>query len=174
MIEGSGSGTITLSDGPGSGSRRPKNMWIRWIRIRIHNTDGGQYQCRLINIQQIPVVRCVCEQKRGKTIPGTASGWPAEPKHPSTSPMRRAFASEFTVTPFRYRDLALITRRLVRGGLFLWTDNVYLREKHLWRRAERINTRIGVPVLFLLVTFPFIEGEGGGQVVSRQLSLYNC
>jgi len=34
MIEGSGSGFIPLTDGSGSGSKRPKNMWIRWIRIR--------------------------------------------------------------------------------------------------------------------------------------------
>jgi hypothetical protein len=34
VIEGSGSGSIPLTDG--SGSRRPKNMWIR---IRIRNTD---------------------------------------------------------------------------------------------------------------------------------------
>ncbi len=33
-----GSGSIPLTSG--SGSRRPKNMWIRWIRIRIHNTAG--------------------------------------------------------------------------------------------------------------------------------------
>ncbi len=33
MIEGSG--TILLTNGSGSGSRRPKNMLIRWIRIRI-------------------------------------------------------------------------------------------------------------------------------------------
>jgi hypothetical protein len=32
MIEGSGSGSIPLTSGSGSG--RPKNMWIRWIRIR--------------------------------------------------------------------------------------------------------------------------------------------
>jgi hypothetical protein len=32
MIEGYGS--IPLTNGSGSGSRRPKNMWIRWIRIR--------------------------------------------------------------------------------------------------------------------------------------------
>ncbi len=43
MIEGSGSragygsGSIPLTSGSGSGSRRPKNMWIRWIRIR--NTE---------------------------------------------------------------------------------------------------------------------------------------
>jgi hypothetical protein len=34
MIEGSGSGSIHLTSGSGSG--RPKNMWIRWVRI--HNT----------------------------------------------------------------------------------------------------------------------------------------
>ncbi len=32
MTEGSGSGSIPLINGSGSG--RPKNMWIRWIRIR--------------------------------------------------------------------------------------------------------------------------------------------
>jgi hypothetical protein len=32
MIEGSGSGSIPLTNGSGSG--RPKNMCIRWIRIR--------------------------------------------------------------------------------------------------------------------------------------------
>jgi hypothetical protein len=53
MIEGSGSGSISLTSGSGSislssgsgsisltsgsGSRRLKNMWIRWIRIR--NTE---------------------------------------------------------------------------------------------------------------------------------------
>ncbi len=40
MILGSGSGSESLTNGSGSGSRRPKNTWIRWIRIRIrsHNT----------------------------------------------------------------------------------------------------------------------------------------
>ncbi len=41
MIEGSGS--IPLTNGSGSGSRRPKNMWIRWIRIR--NTRGRVFCC---------------------------------------------------------------------------------------------------------------------------------
>ncbi len=36
MIEGSGS--IPLTNESGSGSMRPKNMWIRWIRSRIRNT----------------------------------------------------------------------------------------------------------------------------------------
>jgi hypothetical protein len=31
-------GSIPLTNESGSGSRRPKNMWIPWIRIRIHNT----------------------------------------------------------------------------------------------------------------------------------------
>jgi hypothetical protein len=34
MIEGSGSESIPLTNGSGSGFRRPKIMWIRWIRIR--------------------------------------------------------------------------------------------------------------------------------------------
>ncbi len=36
VIEGSGS--IPLTNGFGSGSSRPKNTWIRWIRIRIRST----------------------------------------------------------------------------------------------------------------------------------------
>jgi hypothetical protein len=42
MIEGSGSGCIPLTSGSGSGagSGRPKNMWLRWIRIR--NTGRNQ------------------------------------------------------------------------------------------------------------------------------------
>ena len=39
MIEGSGS--IPLTSGSGSG--RPKNMWIRWIRIRIRNTESSGF-----------------------------------------------------------------------------------------------------------------------------------
>ncbi len=41
VIEGSGSGSTPLSNGSASGLRRPKNMWIRWIRVRIRNTDRG-------------------------------------------------------------------------------------------------------------------------------------
>jgi hypothetical protein len=48
MIEVSGSGSragsgfTPLTNGSGSGSRRLRNMWIRWIRIRIRNTgDPG-------------------------------------------------------------------------------------------------------------------------------------
>jgi hypothetical protein len=33
MVEGSGFGSIPQTYGSGSG--RPKNMWIRWIQIRI-------------------------------------------------------------------------------------------------------------------------------------------
>ncbi len=43
MIEGSESGSIPLTSGSGSGSWRPKNMWIRWIRI--HNTAMKIQQC---------------------------------------------------------------------------------------------------------------------------------
>jgi hypothetical protein len=34
----SGSGSIHLTSGSGSVYGRHKNMWIRWIRIRIRNT----------------------------------------------------------------------------------------------------------------------------------------
>jgi hypothetical protein len=34
VIEGSRSGSESIPLTDGSGSRRPKNMWIRWIRIR--------------------------------------------------------------------------------------------------------------------------------------------
>jgi len=49
MIEGSGSGSIPLTSGSGSG--RPKNMWIRWIRIRwirIRNTGTYNNQTYLL------------------------------------------------------------------------------------------------------------------------------
>ncbi len=38
---GSGSGSIPLTSGSGFGSGRPKNMWIRWIRIRIRIRNTG-------------------------------------------------------------------------------------------------------------------------------------
>jgi hypothetical protein len=55
MIEGSGSGaesgsgSIPLTSGSESGSGRPKNMWIRWIRIRllIRNTGSNIHHSSL-------------------------------------------------------------------------------------------------------------------------------
>ncbi len=57
MIEGfrSGSGSIHLTDGSGSGSRNPKNMWIRWIRIR--NTDLNSCQLSAFHLQRCKGVR---------------------------------------------------------------------------------------------------------------------
>jgi hypothetical protein len=43
MIEGSGS--VPLTNGPGFESRRPKNIWIR--RIRIRNTDSLDHRCKV-------------------------------------------------------------------------------------------------------------------------------
>ncbi len=40
MIEGFGSGSIPLTNGSGSG--KPKNKWIRWIRIRIRIRNTGR------------------------------------------------------------------------------------------------------------------------------------
>ncbi len=49
-LEGSGSragsGSIPLTNGSGSGSRRPKNMWIR-IQIRFRNTAFGSHEYRI-------------------------------------------------------------------------------------------------------------------------------
>ncbi len=42
MREGSGFGSIPLTSGSGSEAGRPKNMWIRWIRIRIRIRNTGQ------------------------------------------------------------------------------------------------------------------------------------
>jgi hypothetical protein len=52
MIEGFGSGSIPLTCGFGSGSWRPKNMWIRWIRIRNTAKNYGLH-CSLVNITGI-------------------------------------------------------------------------------------------------------------------------
>jgi hypothetical protein len=58
MIEGSGagsqsgSGSIPLTNGPGSGSRRLKNTWIQWIRIRI--------QIRIRNTELLAETICLC------------------------------------------------------------------------------------------------------------------
>ncbi len=50
MIEGSGSGSIPLTNGSGSG--RPKNMWVRWIWIR--NTGSYLNICR-INLKKTTI-----------------------------------------------------------------------------------------------------------------------
>ncbi len=42
MIEGSGSGAGSIPLTNRSGSRRPTNMWIRWIRIRIRIRNTGR------------------------------------------------------------------------------------------------------------------------------------
>jgi hypothetical protein len=41
---GSGYRSILLTNGSGSGSRRPKNIWIRWIRIRIRISNTGRQE----------------------------------------------------------------------------------------------------------------------------------
>jgi hypothetical protein len=67
MIEGSGSGSRAGSGSipltSGSGSRRPKHMWIRWIRIR--NTDLN-ISVFLIRIQSDPEkkVSALCKLKK--------------------------------------------------------------------------------------------------------------
>ncbi len=68
MIEGSGS--IPLTSGSGSGFRRPKNMWILWIRIR--NTGLQQYQQPktegFVPFQTDFYLSCVSCEVRFKTV----------------------------------------------------------------------------------------------------------
>jgi hypothetical protein len=87
MIEGSGSGSIPLTSGSGSGSWRPKNTWIRWIRIRnqirIRNTaflacQGEAHQKGASNLKGVKIngaritMRCKAmrtEQEKKEVIP---------------------------------------------------------------------------------------------------------
>ena len=73
MIEGSGAGSIPLTSG--SGSRRPKNIWIRWIRIRIQirirNTASTVFPFSLTvdNLCEIALSRGVRVQVGPKGVP---------------------------------------------------------------------------------------------------------
>ncbi len=62
MLEGSGSGSLTLTNG--SGSRRPKNIWI--LRIRIRNTAANteiQYLDGVrLNLSQLPLLVQGCSR----------------------------------------------------------------------------------------------------------------
>ncbi len=61
LTNGSGSrfGSVPLTDGSVSGSRRPKNMWIRWIRIsNTGDTKGVPVPVRIIQIR-IRIVTCL-------------------------------------------------------------------------------------------------------------------
>ncbi len=62
MIEGSGSGSRAGSGIPltnGSGSGRPKNTRIRWIRIRIRNTDGMVWHKALLLLVSLTNYACL-------------------------------------------------------------------------------------------------------------------
>ncbi len=52
-----GSGTIPLTSGSGSGSWRPKNTWIRWIRIRIRIRNTGFELCCPVHFSYL----CTCD-----------------------------------------------------------------------------------------------------------------
>jgi hypothetical protein len=54
-------GSKPLTNGSGSGSMRPKNMWIRWIRIRIRirNTAGNYRPVFLTSVPCKPLETCL-------------------------------------------------------------------------------------------------------------------
>jgi hypothetical protein len=67
IIEGSGSGSIPLTSGYGSGSWRPKNMWIR-----IRNTDFNIQLTSLdpdLHNAEGWVGKCVKNKREAKTFP---------------------------------------------------------------------------------------------------------
>ncbi len=72
MIEGSGSGSgagsrsgsIPLTSGSGSGSGRPKNTWIRWIRIR--NTGYIQNFCAFASFLNFKIKSVLRIRKKAK------------------------------------------------------------------------------------------------------------
>ncbi len=63
---GSGSGSIHLT----SGSGRPKNMWIRWIRIRIRNTAYKEIIPDLCNDSYKEIIPDLCTDSYKKVVPG--------------------------------------------------------------------------------------------------------
>ncbi len=62
VIEGSRSGSVSIPLTDGSRSRRPKNMWIRWIRIRNTAPQGFIQGWNLTNGKKV----CAVERNGGK------------------------------------------------------------------------------------------------------------
>ncbi len=88
MIEGSGSESIPLTNGSGSGSRRPKNIRIR--RIRIRNTDGKP-PCLIRDRRSRPplgsvksVLWMVCERELSWVPSYVVSSGRGAPEHPDS------------------------------------------------------------------------------------------
>jgi hypothetical protein len=64
LIEGSGS--VYLTYGSGSESRRPKNIWILRIRIRIRNTARNKKKFFSLNFPPLSSVKKKHENPVGK------------------------------------------------------------------------------------------------------------
>jgi hypothetical protein len=67
MIEGSCSGAIPLINRSGSGSRRPKNIWI--LRIRIHNTGFDHITLYHLTIKIVLVLMLTLSNKTSSVVP---------------------------------------------------------------------------------------------------------
>ncbi len=116
MIEVSGSGSIPLTNGSGSGFRRPKNTWIRWIRIR--NT--------------VILLFCLCRLPGwpphsapltwGRSVSGSSSRWsdphrPRPPRSPKLNPTSRN--PSLPSAPFWPTILYSTPRPRIKRWLFL-------------------------------------------------------
>ncbi len=128
MIEDSGSGSIPLTNG--SGSRRPKNMWIRLIRIRIRNSGSTTPACSSMNVHSF-----YCA---GKTV--WRETW-----------LKNNVRYSSGLTYFIHCGF----EKFSRWNFLCWLGPQTSREKHFWRsqsspasisRRRRIRTfRISAP-----------------------------
>jgi hypothetical protein len=67
MIGGSRSGSIPLTYGSGSGSRRPKNMWIRiWIRIRTLLVTGTDLVSEIPEAEDVLLLDLAEDREEGR------------------------------------------------------------------------------------------------------------
>lgn len=89
--------------------------------------------------------------------PGTARGWPADPKHCSTSAILRAFAVEFTVTPLRYNSLMFTRLTLAWQARSNLTTLTQVAGPHLSPSEGRSDTKPNEDRSFS----HWLEGGGG-------------
>jgi hypothetical protein len=98
---GSGSGSIPLTNESGFG--RPKNMWIRWIRIR--NTLGYRTYLPCFQVR-IQARGCLCTSHR-RRIPAS----PPSPPRPTTSTCTTCTATTSTpTTTYHHTRISPTTR----------------------------------------------------------------
>ncbi len=98
-MAGSGSGSIPLTIGSGSG--RTKNMWIRWIRIQIRN--AGSFACQIfrsLEIQDEESSKCSNAKWNGKIYALKRTSLPKEGNFPNSDKKLSVFKLRDFLFPF--------------------------------------------------------------------------